>query len=111
LYYAHLKAPSGLEPGEGVEAGQKVGEVGSTGQGREGTRGRFEPHLHLGWYEGGWFGEDRSGKASGAMNPYPLLRRLGEYAVAPGFVGGANYPQGAKREHEWRLAAIATPEG
>lgn len=78
LYYAHLKSPAAPEPGESVEAGQKIGEVGSTGQGREGTRGRFEPHLHLGWYEGGWFGEDRSRKASGAMNPYPLLRRLAE---------------------------------
>jgi len=82
LYYAHLKAPSGLKVGEKVEAGQKIGEVGSTGQGREGTRGRFEPHLHLGWYEGGRFGEDRSGAASGALNPYPLLRWLGDDARA-----------------------------
>jgi murein DD-endopeptidase MepM/ murein hydrolase activator NlpD len=72
LYYAHMKSPVGLKVGESVEARQKKGEVGSTGHGPEGTRRRFEPHL--GWYEGGWFGEDRSVTASGAMNPYPLLR-------------------------------------
>ncbi len=76
LYYAHMRAPTPLEPGERVEAGQKIGEVGDTGQGPEGTRGRFEPHLHVGWYEGGWFGAERSEVASGAMNPYPLLRRI-----------------------------------
>jgi peptidoglycan LD-endopeptidase LytH len=82
LYYAHMKSPAGLKLGESVEAGQKIGEVGSTGQGPEGTRGRFEPHLHLGWYEGGWFRNGRSMAASGAMNPYPLLRRIGEDARA-----------------------------
>lgn len=76
LYYAHMNAPTPLEPGERVEAGQKIGEVGDTGHGPEGTRGRFEPHLHVGWYEGGWFGADRSEVASGAMNLYPLLRRI-----------------------------------
>jgi peptidoglycan LD-endopeptidase LytH len=80
LYYAHMKSPAGLEAGDSVEAGQKIGEVGTTGQGPEGTRGHFEPHLHLGWYEGGW--EDRSGVASGAMNPHPLLRRIGDDARA-----------------------------
>ena len=75
-----MKSPAGLKIGEKVDAGQKLGEVGSTGQGSERTRGRFEPHLHLGWYEGGWFGENRSVTASGAMNSYPLLRWLGEEA-------------------------------
>jgi len=80
LYYAHLKARSGLRMGAPVEAGEKIGEVGSTGQGPEGTRGHFEPHLHLGWYKGGWPGDARSSAASGAMNPFPLLRRLGKDA-------------------------------
>jgi peptidoglycan LD-endopeptidase LytH len=74
LYYAHLNAPADLDIGETVEAGQKIGEVGDTGQGPEATRGGFEPHLHLGWYEGGWFWYNRAETASGAMNPYPLLR-------------------------------------
>ncbi len=78
LYYAHMHSKSGLRPGDTVEAGEKLGEVGSTGQGPEGTRGRFQPHLHLGWYEGSWLGEERPTAPSGAMNPYPLLRWLGD---------------------------------
>lgn len=75
LYYAHMNGPTRLEPGEEVEAGQKIGEVGDTGQGPEVTRGKFRPHLHLGWYERrSFFGEDRAETDSGAMNPYPLLR-------------------------------------
>lgn len=78
LYYAHMNGPTVLAPGDTVRAGQKIGEVGDTGQGPEGTRGKFEPHLHLGWYEGWGFLStgDRSGVSSGAMNPYPLLRRI-----------------------------------
>ena|SRR5215204_1435901 len=72
LYYAHLNRPTDLRLGETVEAGQMIGEAGDTGQGPEGTRGRFDPHLHLGWYDGGLFGPERA--ESGAMNPYPLLR-------------------------------------
>lgn len=75
LYYAHMNGPTPLEPGERVEAGRKIGEVGNTGQGPPGTRGEFEPHLHLGWYAGwGFFETGRAEAASGAMNPYPLLR-------------------------------------
>lgn len=75
LYYAHMNSPSGLEPGEEVEAGQRIGEVGDTGQGPEVTRGKFRPHLHVGWYEPRRFlGRDRAKTGSGAMNPYPLLR-------------------------------------
>lgn len=79
LYYAHMNGPTALQPGEKVEAGQKIGEVGDTGQGPPGTRGEFEPHLHLGWYAGwGLFETDRTQAASGAMNPYPLLRWIEE---------------------------------
>jgi peptidoglycan LD-endopeptidase LytH len=76
LYYAHMNAPTPLEPGDVVVPGQKIGEVGDTGQGPKGTSGEFEPHLHLGWYAG-WGAlspDDRPTAASGAMNPYPLLR-------------------------------------
>ena len=77
LYYAHMDEPTPLAPGETVEARQRIGTVGDTGQGPEGTRGKFEPHLHLGWYAGwGLFEGDRSRAPSGAMNPYPLLRRI-----------------------------------
>lgn len=86
LYYAHMNSQGGLRPGALVEAGEQIGAVGSTGQGPEGTRGRFEPHLHLGFYEGGWPGDNRPAASSGAMNPYSLLRWLGENsrALRPG---------------------------
>jgi murein DD-endopeptidase MepM/ murein hydrolase activator NlpD len=77
LYYAHMNAPTTLERGDRVEAGEKIGEVGDTGGGPSGTRGRFVPHLHLGWYDGSLFGSSRAETESGAMNPYPLLREIG----------------------------------
>lgn len=81
LYYAHMNGPTALEPGDTVRAGQKIGSVGDTGQGPPGTRGKFEPHLHLGWYAGwGFLEPDRAGAASGAINPYPLLRWISEDA-------------------------------
>lgn len=76
LYYAHMMEPSGLQPGESVEAGDVIGKVGSTGEGPSGallqpaSRGR---HLHLGWYDPSGAGAEA---ASGAMNPYPLLEWL-----------------------------------
>lgn len=77
LYYAHMNGPTALEPGDTVRAGQKIGEVGDTGQGPPGTRGKFESHLHLGWYAGwGFLEPDRSEAGSGAMNPYTLLREI-----------------------------------
>jgi murein DD-endopeptidase MepM/ murein hydrolase activator NlpD len=86
LYYAHLNAPTGLEPGDRVEAGQKIGEVGDSGGGPPGTRGRFVTHLHLGWYDGSTFGS-RADAPSGAMNPYPLLRRLERYGPTRSVTG------------------------
>lgn len=91
LYYAHMNGPTGLRPGDVVEAGQQIGKVGSTGEGPRGSilpDGRGE-HLHLGWYA------EKSGSraeaGSGAMNPYPLLEWLrenggaasGEASLAP----------------------------
>lgn len=70
LYYAHLRSPSGLKPGDEVTAGQKIGEVGDTGGGPEGTSGRFPEHLHIGWYARTPLREEA---ASGAINPYSLL--------------------------------------
>lgn len=76
LYYAHMMEPTGLRPGDTVEAGDPVGKVGSTGEGPPGTllqpasRGQ---HLHLGWYDPSGA---RAETASGAMNPYPLLEWL-----------------------------------
>jgi len=91
LYYARMNGSTSLKPGDVVEAGQQIGEVGPTGDGPRGSilpDGRGE-HLHLGWYT-----DENSSRAeagSGAMNPYPLLEWLrenggaasGEASVAP----------------------------
>lgn len=60
--YAHLASPASVSTGSRVEAGQRVGAVGSTGN-------ASIPHLHIGWYPGGSF--------SGALsNPYSILRSV-----------------------------------
>lgn len=79
LYYAHLAEPTPLEDGTRVEAGERIGTVGRTAGEEPGTIADFPPHLHLGWYGGltSFFGEEREYETaqSGAINPYPLLRR------------------------------------
>ena len=72
FYYAHMDRESSLPVGTQVRAGQRIGTVGDTGEGPEVTRGKFPPHLHLGWYDAN-LSEERSAVESGAMNPYPLL--------------------------------------
>lgn len=65
IYYAHMSGyAKGIGQGARVRAGQLVGYVGSTGYGDEGTRGLFDPHLHLGIYL-------PDGKT---INPYPFLK-------------------------------------
>ncbi len=75
FYYAHMDQKSALPTGTRVQAGQQIGVVGDTGEGREGARGKFPPHLHLGWYDASASGstDSRTNLQSGAMNPYPLL--------------------------------------
>jgi murein DD-endopeptidase MepM/ murein hydrolase activator NlpD len=72
FYYAHMDEESTLKLGTKVRAGQQIGVVGDTGEGGEATRGKFPPHLHLGWYDTGSAGS-RTDLESGAMDPYPLL--------------------------------------
>lgn len=68
-YYAHLQGfAEGLEEGSIVEPGQVIGSVGATGYGKEGTSGKFPPHLHFGLYK-------FDGRREWAFNPYPHLRR------------------------------------
>ncbi|XMB86600.1 M23 family metallopeptidase [Mycoplasmatota bacterium WC44] len=68
-YYAHLNYyVKGLKEGDIVEPGQVIGYVGSTGYGKEGTSGRFPPHLHFGFYK-------FDGKREWAFNPYNYLRK------------------------------------
>ena len=59
-YYAHLSAyVAGLIDGLRVEAGQRVGFVGHTGN-------AATPHLHIGWQPGG----------GAYQNPYPVVKGL-----------------------------------
>ena len=72
-FYAHMRRfEPGLNIGERVEPGTRLGEVGNTGYGETpGHSNEFIYHLHLGIQEpdGSW------------SDPYPLLRRLYRTAV------------------------------
>jgi murein DD-endopeptidase MepM/ murein hydrolase activator NlpD len=58
-FYAHMASPAIVSTGSRVEAGQRVGYVGATGN-------ASTPHLHFGWYPGG--------SLFGALaNPYSIL--------------------------------------
>ena len=51
FYYAHLEDYSQpFQAGDEVSAGTVLGTMGDTGYGPEGTRGKFDVHLHLGIY-------------------------------------------------------------
>lgn len=68
-YYAHLHSfDETLKQGDIVETGQVIGYVGSTGYGKEGTAGKFPPHLHYGIYK-------FNGRTEWAYDPYPSLVR------------------------------------
>lgn len=69
-YYAHLDSyRSGLKAGDTVKAGETIGYVGNTGYGEEGTKGKFDVHLHFGMYI------DIAGEEV-SVNPYEILRYL-----------------------------------
>lgn len=66
-YYAHLGSfAKEIKIGDIVEPGQVIGSVGSSGYGKEGTSGKFPPHLHFGMYKD-------DGSREWSFNPYPLL--------------------------------------
>lgn len=53
-YYAHMMEKSMLKAGDKVNIGDVIGQVGSTGYSKtEGTKGKFDPHLHYGVYKNG----------------------------------------------------------
>ncbi|PYZ92975.1 peptidase M23 [Salipaludibacillus keqinensis] len=67
-YYAHLSGfEKGVERGTVVQPGDIIGYVGSSGYGKEGTQGKFPPHLHYGMYKDNGFFE-------WSFDPYPSLR-------------------------------------
>jgi len=66
-YYAHLSSFSkDINVGDVVEPGKIIGFVGSSGYGKEGTSGKFPPHLHYGIYK-------FNGRTEWAYDPYPSL--------------------------------------
>ena len=67
-YYAHLSGfNKELKEGDIIEPGTVVGYVGSSGYGKEGTSGRFAPHLHYGMYK-------YNGRTEWAFDPFPYLK-------------------------------------
>ncbi len=67
-YYAHLSSfNKEWKEGDIVEPGDVIGFVGSSGYGKEGTSGRFPPHLHYGMYK-------YNGRVEWAFDPYPYLQ-------------------------------------
>ncbi len=69
FYYAHLDSYAReFAVGELVYAGERLGMMGDTGYGPEGTRGQFDVHLHIGIYIRTDLSEETS------VNPYWVLR-------------------------------------
>lgn len=67
-YYAHLSGfNKEFKEGDVIEPGTVIGYVGSTGYGKEGTSGKFPPHLHYGMYK-------YNGRTEWAFDPYPYLK-------------------------------------
>lgn len=68
-YYAHLDSYANIKEGDKVCAGELIGYMGDSGYGPEGTKGKFDVHLHFGIY---FYieGEEIS------VNPYYLLKSL-----------------------------------
>lgn len=65
-YYAHLSSYSNIEEGMRIKAGDLLGFMGDTGYGKEGTKGKFPVHLHVGVYI-----YDKGQEIS--LNPYNIL--------------------------------------
>lgn len=71
-YYAHLDSyAAGLKTGKEIKAGELLGFMGNTGEGEEGTKGKFDTHLHFGIYAKDEEGNEKS------VNPYPFLLQIG----------------------------------
>ena len=73
-YYAHLDHfAAGMSPDITVKAGQLLGYMGDTGYGKEGKKGQFPVHLHVGICPNVTFTNKEFW-----INPYPFLRSLEE---------------------------------
>lgn len=70
FYYAHLDSYADVEEGDEIRAGQVIGFMGNTGYGKkEGTKGKFDVHLHLGIYL-------YPGGEEFSINPYWVLKYI-----------------------------------
>ncbi|WP_410798677.1 M23 family metallopeptidase [Lysinibacillus telephonicus] len=73
-YYAHLSYfNKKLKVGDIIKPGTLLGGVGSSGYGKEGTSGKFPPHLHYGMYK-------FNGRTEWAFDPYPSLVQWEKYS-------------------------------
>ena len=69
-YYAHLDSyEPKLQEGDKVRAGQRLGVMGNTGYGKEGTKGKFVVHLHFGIYR-------KENNREVSINPYYILKHI-----------------------------------
>lgn len=69
FYYAHLDSYANLKVGDEIKAGDLLGYMGDSGYGKEGTRGKFPVHLHIGVYI-------YKDKKEISVNPFYLLKYL-----------------------------------
>lgn len=76
FYYAHMDSYADIEEGDEVKAGDFLGFMGDTGYGtKEGTKGKFPVHLHIGIYL------YSNGKEI-SINPYPALRYVEDRKIS-----------------------------
>lgn len=75
FYYAHLSSYSNIKKGDCIKAGTLLGYMGDTGYGIEGTKGKFDVHLHFGIYISTVNYEELS------INPYNILQFLENYVL------------------------------
>lgn len=68
-YYAHLDSYGNIKKGDPVKAGELLGYMGDSGYGKEGTKGKFPVHLHVGIYT-------YRGGTEISVNPYYVLKKL-----------------------------------
>lgn len=70
FYYAHLSSYTNIKKGDSIKAGTLLGYMGDTGYGEEGTKGKFDVHLHFGIY----ITTENYDELS--VNPYYILKYL-----------------------------------
>ena len=78
FYYAHLDSYGNIEEGMEIPAGYILGFMGNSGYGKEGTKGMFVTHLHLGIY---LYEND----AEISINPYWILKMIEEKRLSCSF--------------------------